>query len=214
MKIMKNKVFYIIVLFLFVALVSCDEDETKDISRVTYYPIFEILGDNPYVLDFTNPPASYVDPGVIVTEGDVEIDYTVTDNVDLTTPGFYAVSYSATNVDGFSASSSRDVILGCPGDDDKVITVTGPAISATNYGTWTYDVTLTKAGYATWEIDDINDFFSIPIPGEVSLLCGDVVAGNAGYGMFVSASYDGSNIIFNWAYFGYNGTTTIPITYN
>ncbi len=211
---MKNKILYIVTLLLFIGLIGCDKDESEDISRITYYPIFEILGDNPYIMDFTNPPASYVDPGVNVTEGGIEIDYTMTDNVDLAAPGFYQVNYSATNIDGFSAFSSRDVILGCPGDDDKVITVTGDAIANTSAGSYTYPITLTKSGYATWQIDDINGYFSIPIPGQISILCGEVAAGDAGYGMFVSASFDGSNITFNWAYFSHSGTTIIPVSYN
>lgn len=195
-------------------MTGCEpKKDSADVSRLTYYPTFEIIGDDPFLIDVNDPPAGYTDPGVVVTEQGVEISFITSgaDEVDVNTAGIYTVTYSATNKDGYDGSASRTVIVGCDGDDDVVLSVTGDAVSDL---AGPYTATLTKVGYATWAIDDINYVFSIPIPGTVTILCGEVVGGTAGFGMYRDMYIDGDELVIEWAYdpLGLAGETRIPIS--
>ncbi|CAM3391623.1 Pesticidal crystal protein Cry22Aa Ig-like domain-containing protein [Flavobacterium longum] len=112
-----------IILFLSVAalMVSCQEQDSANVSRVTNYPNFELLGDDVIIVP---KGSAFVDPGVIVTEGGVEIAYETTvsgefrggTSIDTNVEDIYAVTYSATNQDGFSGQASRTVIVVENGD--------------------------------------------------------------------------------------------------
>ena len=53
---------------------------------------------------------TWTDPGVTAKEGEADIEVTVGgDVVDVNTPGAYAISYTATNNDGFSSTIYRYV---------------------------------------------------------------------------------------------------------
>lgn len=210
---MKRLIKYIMLIaFLAGISVSCDEDTTGDISRVTYFPEFNIQGDNPYFIDLNSGVTSYDDPGVIVTEGGEEIEYQMQENVDVTTAGYYTVKYSATNKDGYSASDQRTVIVGTEADKTTTLTATGQAVSSYGYS---YDVTIEKVGIGKFSINDINGFFSIPIPGEVGILNSQVVTGSSSYSMYQDATLDLNNdqLIIEWSYSSYSGTTTIPVSF-
>lgn len=210
---MKRLIKYILLMG-FVAAFSagCDEDSTGDISKVTYYPEFELNGENPLFIDMNSGASSYDDPGVVVTEGGEEIDYQMQESVDVSTAGYYDVVYSATNKDGYSASAERTVIVGTQADLSTNLTATGDAVSSHGYS---YPVTISKEGIGKFHISDINGFFGIPIPGEVGILNEQVVTGSASYGMYKSASLDLDNnqLIIEWVYYQYSGTTTIPVSF-
>lgn len=110
MKIMKNNILYIIVLFLFVGLVSCDKDETEDLSRVTEFAAITLNGDNPMFLEVGE---AYTEPGGETNTGD---PITISGSVDSDTPGVYTISYSATNADGFTNTELRTVYVSNVGD--------------------------------------------------------------------------------------------------
>jgi len=103
-------------LFLCTALVSCENDTTGDVSKVTNYPTFTVLGDD---VIYVQKGTAYVDPGVTVTENGVEIPYTTTvsgayrggTSIDTNVVDVYSVIYSAVNQDGFAGSASRTVIV-------------------------------------------------------------------------------------------------------
>lgn len=96
--------------------VSCDEDSTGGVSKITNYPLIEVLGDDPY---FVPLGTSYTDPGAIATEGGVEIPFVTTASgvfrgettLNTNVADEYQVTYTATNADGFNASASRKVIV-------------------------------------------------------------------------------------------------------
>ena len=92
-------------LFLF----SCDK-ETENLSRPTYYVAFEILGDNPAIVQVGE---RYVDAGVVATMQGSNVTSSVktVSNVDFEEMGMYSVEYSATNVDGLKSRAIRDVIV-------------------------------------------------------------------------------------------------------
>lgn len=112
-----------IFLFLFAAVVlySCSESETGDVSRVTNFPNFQLNGDD---VIFVHKGDAFTDPGVIVTEGETEIDYTTTvtglyrggTTLDTNVDDVYLITYTATNQDGFSGSASRTIIVAETGD--------------------------------------------------------------------------------------------------
>lgn len=114
-------------------LVSCDDNSTADVSRVTNYPLIEILGDDTiYIPQGT----AFTDPGVIATEGGVEIPvvtavqglYRGGTTLDTNFGDVYLVSYTATNSDGFSISGVRTVVV-YPPTGDLVNSIEGVYIS-------------------------------------------------------------------------------------
>ena len=198
-------------------LIGC-EKETEGISKVTEFPEFEILGDNPLFIDVNNPPSSYQDPGAIAKEGDNEISVNTSHNVDVNNMGFYQVTYTAENSDGFSASAHRTVIVGCPGDLDKELTATGQATSSVS-GVPDFDVSIARQDNGKFKINEITGVFTVAIEGTIGILCDQVVTGSSSYGMYDDAVLDLNNneLVITWSYapLGYSGeTTTIPITYN
>jgi hypothetical protein len=110
-------------LFLFTAALfsSCSEDTSSDVSRVTNYPLITLLGDDVVYVHKGDP---FTDPGVIVTEGGVEIPYTTTvtgqfrggSTLDTDVEDIYTITYAATNQDGFMGSATRTVIVADTGD--------------------------------------------------------------------------------------------------
>ncbi len=101
MKIM-NK-YYVLFLLIFFTLLSC-EKETKDISRVTYFPEIEVKGEQWQQIAVGG---TFTDAGAIATAGATEIPVTTQGEVDVNTPGVYTIEYSAVNSDGFSVKNYR-----------------------------------------------------------------------------------------------------------
>ena len=103
-------------LFISTVLVSCDSETTGDVSKITYYPEFTLLGEE---VVYVQKGSTYVDAGVLVTEGGVEIPYETTvsgdyrggTSVDTNIVDVYHISYTAQNQDGFSGSASRTVVV-------------------------------------------------------------------------------------------------------
>jgi hypothetical protein len=102
-------------------LSSCTEETSGDVSRVTNYPNFELIGDD---VIYVHKGDAFTDPGVIVTEGENEIDYTSAvvgtyrggTTLDTSIEDIYTVTYTATNQDGFSGSATRTIIVADTGD--------------------------------------------------------------------------------------------------
>ncbi len=103
-------------LFISTFLVSCEDNSTEGVSRVTNYPEFTLLGDE---VVYVQKGSAYTDAGVIVTEGGVEIPYETSvigdfrggTSVDPNVVDVYRIIYSAQNQDGFSGSVARTVIV-------------------------------------------------------------------------------------------------------
>lgn len=100
---------------------ACTTDDTANVSKVTYFPIFTILGANPYFVALGTP---YTDPGAIAKAGSTVIPHTTvatgkyrgTATLDTSKSDEYNVVYSATNSDGFVGTGSRKVIVWKNGD--------------------------------------------------------------------------------------------------
>ncbi len=102
-------------------LTACTTDDTANVSKVTYFPIFTILGSNPYFVAAGTP---YTDPGAVAKAGSTIIPHTTsalgkyrgTATLDTSKSDEYSVTYSATNSDGFVGTGTRKVIVWKNGD--------------------------------------------------------------------------------------------------
>jgi hypothetical protein len=77
-------------------------------SKITNFPILTLLGDEVIVLEKGTP---FTDPGVTAKEGTNDLTPAVSGEVDINTPGVYTITYSAVNKDGFSATTTRTVVV-------------------------------------------------------------------------------------------------------
>lgn len=112
---MKKLINYIGLALFAMILLSCSKKDdfnypagTVGISKITNYAEFTLSGDE-YVYIKKGDP--YVDPGVVAKEGDATLPVTTTGLPNINVAGVYAVTYSATNKDGFSASAFRTVVV-------------------------------------------------------------------------------------------------------
>lgn len=87
---------------------SCQDDETSDISQITYYANIELEGDSYLVLQAGD---TYEEAGAIAIAGDETLEVSISGDVDTNTPGVYVVTYSAMNDDGYSSSKSRTILV-------------------------------------------------------------------------------------------------------
>ena len=111
--IMKKNLILLLSAALLVLATGC-EKTSQGLTRITYYPVISLQGDNPYVVQLGG---NYTEPGYSASlNGE---DYTsgviVDSNVNPAVPGIYSVTYSATNPDGCSWSTIRDVYVLNPG---------------------------------------------------------------------------------------------------
>ncbi len=128
-----------------VLISSCDRElETEGLTKkITYYPVIEMDGEETYVVHFGE---DFSLPGVTATEQGKEIPVTETvsgtyfhpsvEALDTSVPDVYTVTYSATNVDGYSGSVSRTVV---------VLPPTGNLVTSLE-GVYTVSVVRTPAG--------------------------------------------------------------------
>ena len=81
--------------------ISCDREfDSEGVSRITTYATLTMQGE---VWNRIAQGGTWTDQGVTAKEGEADIEVTVGgDVVDVNTPGAYAISYTATNKDGFS----------------------------------------------------------------------------------------------------------------
>ncbi len=93
------------------SLASCSKD-TEGLTEITYYAVIDLEGP---VYDQAVAGTPYVDPGYKATmQGeDITSEVKITTDMDLQNPkpGYYTVTYSAINADGFPASSTRYVLV-------------------------------------------------------------------------------------------------------
>jgi len=121
---MKKIIYSLFLLYGLVIFVGCKDITTEDTSKITYFVNFEILGDKTMLVKVGD---TFNDPGVVATEGDTDVssNVKVSGSVDSDVVGVYYITYSAINVDGYSASATRTVA------------VYNPAITTDIAGTYT-----------------------------------------------------------------------------
>jgi hypothetical protein len=111
MKIIK----YLIAVFAIYAFSGCAKTEDFNNteteighSRVTFFPVLTLKGDQYMAVPVGG---TFTDPGSTAKEGESDIKPTIAGSVNTAVPGVYALTYTATNKDGFSVSDNRFVAV-------------------------------------------------------------------------------------------------------
>ena len=106
----KNILYSVIFAVTALALFSCGDEESEGKSRITYYAILELNGDANIT---TQLGQAYEDPGCTAVMAGEDVSDRIVKSGDVNTNqlGFYTVSYSVMNEDGFPASTSRTVAV-------------------------------------------------------------------------------------------------------
>jgi len=169
---MKNlRIIYLFTVLLALTFSGCKK-EYEDLYRVTYYPTFEMTGDE---VVFNTFGANFTDPGIKATEGDKDIPVTTTIAGDFfgatsfsaTGADRYLYTYSATNSDGYEATTSRLVYNVKSGDLVTSIeglykaTVTRNKVLTAQYTNLEY-VMIAKSAANTYVLSDaIGGYYDI-----------------------------------------------------
>lgn len=141
-----------------VTFTSCDKD-TEGMTDITYYPVVELQGAT---YELVTAGQAYTDPGCTATLNgeDVTDQIQVTSSLDFSnpTPGYYAISYSVTNADGFSAGVTRYVLVTDPDEPASGFYTVNPDSfrdynGITNYGG--YPLRVVGDGNGNYEISDL-----------------------------------------------------------
>ncbi|WP_161890090.1 immunoglobulin-like domain-containing protein [Pontibacter russatus] len=133
----KLKIIYAFVVLSAFFFAGCDKEDTEGLSRITYFPTFEMAGDEFMSLV---QGETYTEPGVTATEEGTEIEVTTTGTVDTSTPGVYEIVYSATNKDGFSGTVTRTVAV-LPEAEQEGVDISG---KYANTGSFAYVADVVK----------------------------------------------------------------------
>ena len=111
MKIIK----YLIAVFAIYAFSGCAKTEEFDNtdtkvgqSRVTFFVDLKLNG--PAAVSIVKN-GSFTDPGATATENGKPVTVTIGNELNKSVPGYYQVTYSATNVDGFTKTITRDIFV-------------------------------------------------------------------------------------------------------
>lgn len=151
---MKKILTYLWIPVFAVALGSCDKS-TEGVTRTTYYPTIEILGNSTVVLYLGE---SYTDEGVYaeLNGEDVSSEVVVTSDVNSSAVGAYSINYAAYNDDGFSVTATRTVYVV---DPESIATLyLGESQTETRHY---YDalIYITDNGDGTYHLDDLMGGF-------------------------------------------------------
>ena len=139
-------------------------NETENLSRPTNYVAFEILGDNPAIVQVGE---EYNDAGVIATLAGTNVNSSIkiSSNVDYEAMGMYKVEYSGVNADGLPSRAIREVIVCNPAvitdisgvwnvDPEETYRLSaGP--TTTNYGGPGYTVRITRLAAGFFAVSDL-----------------------------------------------------------
>ncbi len=183
-----RKIFYI---FLVVGIslfsfTSC-EKEIKDLSTITYYVDLKLNGEEQMWVELNTP---FEDPGFTATENDEDVSskVEVTGNVETDKVGYYPISYTVTNKDGFVSSETREVFVydsSVDVDYSGTYVVNGKRTTPSgtdNFSDFTINITQMNPGFYTFsdflggyysqgkgygEITDLSGYASISSDGTV-----------------------------------------------
>ena len=112
------------IVLLSLTLLSCEKKiDSDNISKITYYPTFEMTGDETYTIPLNG---SFTEPGLVAIENGTEISVTTSvvgtiqeysgTTVNTALENEYVISYSASNSDGFLGTTGRAVWVAKTGD--------------------------------------------------------------------------------------------------
>ena len=151
-----KRLLYIPIFLLITLFTSCDDNETEGISRITYYPILTMSGDEIVVLNIGD---TYTEAGASAKTGEDEVEVIVDGTVNTAEAGIYAIEYSAFNEDGFSAVALRQVIV------QDLASIAGTDLSGTYKRT--YYGGPKNGGYSEWVAGDVTGVYKVNDVGGV-----------------------------------------------
>ncbi len=99
---------YLVVAALIILNYSC-EKETEGLSKVTTYPVFDMVG-GPFYTTLAGPEA-FVDPGISASIGNKDYPVTTEGSVSLSNPGLYFLNYTAYSDEHFPTTAQRLVLV-------------------------------------------------------------------------------------------------------
>lgn len=110
---MKKVIYSLLICLTLTSLYSCNDKDSYDDSRITYYATLELKGETSLIW---SKGVAYVDPGYTaeLKGEDVTSKVVVTGTVDINTPGVYPLTYVVTNADGYSVTKNRTVYVADP----------------------------------------------------------------------------------------------------
>lgn len=116
-----KKIFLTLIVLTSIIYTSCETNDSLNVSKVTNYPIIEVLGADPI---FVPQGGTFVDPGVIANEGtkviptttSIEGNYRGGTTLNTNITDEYTITYKAINADGFPGLAKRQVIVYKTGD--------------------------------------------------------------------------------------------------
>ena len=96
-------------------LTACSK-ESEDISFITNYAVFNLVGDD---VVYVNIGDDYVEPGVSATENGEDVSSKIKVSTDFVKDeyGLFSVNYSIVNSDGYPATAGREIVVVEPGDN-------------------------------------------------------------------------------------------------
>ncbi len=155
----KRFIFAMMAIASMLSLASCDDKETEGLTGITYYAVLDLEGETEMVV---NKGDTFVDPGFTATLNgeNVNDQVVINSNVNTNKSGVYKVTYSVTNADGFTASSSRTVIVLDLNDDVEGFYIVDASSYRDYNGTTTafgrpFQVLVINNGDGTYTVDDI-----------------------------------------------------------
>jgi hypothetical protein len=154
------------ILFLTISILAllgaCKKEDTADVSKVASvsYPLISLKGAPGDTVIFLATGSTYTDAGATLTDditGAISDLTGSTAEVDLSTPGVYYVTFSASNANGFETTKNR------------VIVVYDASVPAEDFtGTYSHAtggiVSVNKVADRLFTCDDLYGTFTIPIP--------------------------------------------------
>jgi hypothetical protein len=217
--------------------ISCEEETTQDISRVTHYVSLEMKGDQIVLVPVGS---SYVDEGVVATEGEDDITSSVITrgSVNTSTIGLYYINYQAQNADGYSSSIERTIIVY---DPDVTIDLAGTYTTADgSYRHWLsdgakvlfsgYKINISYTAPGIFYISDymggyydqraaygsayaMKGYFKLNADNTLDALSGDIAGWGDSFASFENGKYDPASGSLYWE-LGYAGSMIFYITLN
>lgn len=156
---MKKYISFFAALLAVVCMTSCQK-ETEGLTQITYYANIELDGP---LYDQATAGVPYKDPGFTATmQGEnINSQVKISSDMDLNNPkpGYYKLTYTAINKDGFPASASRFVLVASPDDKASGYYATSPKSfrlrdGATVYYGASFNVIVYGDGTGTYKVSD------------------------------------------------------------
>lgn len=217
-----KKIIYSLLVCLACTFASCEDETTQDTSKVTYFVNFEMKGDKVMQIPIGT---SYVEPGVIATEGSTDITSTMktTGTVNTAEVGVYTLSYSAINIDGFAKSTERTVMVYNPAittdvsgsykaaeSSYRLTIATGATKAFSGYG-----VTVERAAPGIFQVSDfmggyydqgsaygpgyaMKGYMKLKADNTIDIISGYVPSWGDSYDAFKNGKYDPATENLSW----------------